>query len=85
MDGKYNLDFKITNKSPYPAFGVRCTLFDKRTGDRILPAIQSDNYLTLLPGEVRIVTFECKDSPYYDNTCVHVKVKQYGHDEILVE
>ena len=85
VDGKYNLDFKITNKSPYPAFGVRCTLFDKRTGDRILPVIQSDNYLTLLPGEVRIVTFECKDSPYYDNTCVHVKVKQYGHDEILVE
>ena len=83
--GRYFLDLKITNKGDTPAFALKCTLYDKNAGERILPAFQSADYITLMPGEIKIITFETADNPYYDNTSVFVKVKQYGHDEILVE
>ncbi|HKU90234.1 MAG TPA: glycoside hydrolase family 2 protein, partial [Steroidobacteraceae bacterium] len=37
-----------------PVLSIKLTLVDQR-GARILPAIYSDNYLTLLPGEAREV------------------------------
>lgn len=85
IDGKYYLDFKITNKSDYPAFFVGCWPFNKTTGEQIAPVFQTDNYFTLMPGEVKIITFEFNDSPYYDNTNIFVKVKQYGYPEMIVE
>lgn len=37
---------------------VKLTVVRKRSGDRILPAIYSDNYFTLLPGEQRTIQTE---------------------------
>ena len=35
---------------------IKLTLNDAATGQRILPAYYSDNYVSLLPGEERIVS-----------------------------
>jgi hypothetical protein len=43
---------RVTNKGTRAALSVKLTLVDSE-GIRVLPAIYSDNYLALLPGEVR--------------------------------
>lgn len=50
------LTVKLANTSSLPALMVKLTLKDARTGERILPAYYSDNYLSLLPGEQRTIT-----------------------------
>lgn len=39
------------------SFFNRIKLFDKQTGERILPVHYSDNYITLMPGDQQTVTF----------------------------
>ncbi|HWO66593.1 MAG TPA: discoidin domain-containing protein, partial [Umezawaea sp.] len=46
----------VRNEGQVVASMLRLSLRDKRTGDRVLPALYSDNYLWLLPGESRAVT-----------------------------
>ena len=46
----------IKNPGPTPALLVELTLKDASTGDRILPAYYSQNYVSLLPGEEQTVT-----------------------------
>ena len=46
----------IKNPGPTPALLVKLTLKDASTGDRILPAYYSQNYVSLLPGEEQTVT-----------------------------
>jgi hypothetical protein len=45
---------RIANRGKAPALSTKLTLVDAR-GTRILPAIYSDNYIDLLPGETRDV------------------------------
>jgi hypothetical protein len=49
---------KINNPGPIPALMVKLTLKDASTGQRILPAYYSENYVSLLPGEERNITIE---------------------------
>ena len=46
----------IKNSGPTPALLVKLILKDASTGDRILPAYYSQNYVSLLPGEEQTVT-----------------------------
>ncbi len=46
----------VANKGTGVALMVHLTLRNQTTGARILPAFYSDNYISLLPGETRIVT-----------------------------
>jgi Exo-beta-D-glucosaminidase Ig-fold domain/Glycosyl hydrolases family 2/Concanavalin A-like lectin/glucanases superfamily/Glycosyl hydrolases family 2, sugar binding domain/Glycosyl hydrolases family 2, TIM barrel domain len=46
----------LTNSSTVPAVLVKLTLENAATGQRILPAYYSDNYVSLLPGEQRTIT-----------------------------
>lgn len=48
----------LRNASSTPALLVKLTLKDAATGDRILPAYYSENYVSLLPGEQRTFTVE---------------------------
>ncbi len=48
----------LRNASTTPALLVKLTLKDAATGDRILPAYYSENYVSLLPGEERTLTVE---------------------------
>ena len=45
----------ITNPGPAVAFAVRVQALRASDGHRILPALQDDNYFTLLPGESKII------------------------------
>jgi Glycosyl hydrolase 2 galactose-binding domain-like/Exo-beta-D-glucosaminidase Ig-fold domain/Glycosyl hydrolases family 2/NedA-like, galactose-binding domain len=48
---RWELTTELHNPSPQPALMVRIKAVRQRTGDRILPAIYSDNYVALMPGE----------------------------------
>ena len=48
----------LKNATSTPAVFVRLKAIRESSGDRILPAIYSDNYLTLLPGETQVITTE---------------------------
>jgi hypothetical protein len=45
----------VTNGGATPALMIKLTLKEASTGERILPANYSENYLSLLPGETRTV------------------------------
>ncbi len=47
---------RIKNSGAVPALMVKLTLKDTTLGERILPAYYSENYVSLLPGEERMVT-----------------------------
>jgi hypothetical protein len=49
---------RIRNSGSAPALMVKLILKDAVTGERILPAYYSENYVSLLPGEERVVTVE---------------------------
>ena len=46
---------RIKNTGSAAALMIKLTLTDAATGQRILPAYYSDNYVSLLPGEQRVV------------------------------
>ncbi len=56
------LSTTLTNSSATPALMVRLKAVREKTGDRILPAIYSDGYVSLMPGEQRVVTTELSDA-----------------------
>ena len=41
---------------------VRLKAVREKSGDRILPAIYSDGYVPLMPGEKRVITTELRDA-----------------------
>jgi hypothetical protein len=49
---------KIKNSGATPALMIKLTLQDAGTGERILPAYYSENYISLLSGEERTVTID---------------------------
>jgi hypothetical protein len=57
-DGERKAAVRIKNSGAAPALLVKLTLEDASTGDRILPAYYSENYVSLLPGEERTVSIE---------------------------
>jgi hypothetical protein len=52
------LTTKLHNTSTWPSLAVRLKVIRETTGDRILPAIYEDNYIALMPGEIRSITIE---------------------------
>ncbi|HUX83669.1 MAG TPA: discoidin domain-containing protein [Chitinophagaceae bacterium] len=52
----------LVNASPHPAFIVRLKVVGARSGNRILPVIFSDNFITLMPGEHRTIHMELQDA-----------------------
>lgn len=69
----------LENRSETVAFANRIRLVDPVSGDRILPAMMSDNYITLMPGEVREITAAVPVGQAADG--VDVMVKQFLHPE----
>jgi hypothetical protein len=59
---RWQLTAKIENTGPSPALMVRVKAVRDKTGDRILPAIYSDNYIALMPGESRTLLIELDES-----------------------
>jgi hypothetical protein len=55
-NGEHAVTAKISNTGSAAALLVKLTLEDAATGQRILPAYYSENYVSLLPGEERTIT-----------------------------
>jgi len=54
-----SIEVLLTNAGTFPvAFFNRIALINKNTGERILPAFYSDNYLSVMPGETKKVMIE---------------------------
>ncbi len=54
----WKLTTDLTNNSNAPALMVKLKAVREKSGDRILPAIYSDNYIALMPGERRTIQTE---------------------------
>ena len=53
------MEVSVTNpKGGAVAFFNRVSLVDSKTGERVLPAFYSDNYISVVPGESKTVTVE---------------------------
>ncbi len=56
------LNTALRNSSSTPILMVRVKAVREKSGDRILPAIYSDNYVALMPGERRVIQTELEDA-----------------------
>ncbi|MBN2013149.1 hypothetical protein JW960_27710 [candidate division KSB1 bacterium] len=59
---RWRLSTKLENQSSYPALMIRLKVVREKSGDRILPVLYSDNYVSLMPGEEKIVTMEVQQA-----------------------
>lgn len=69
----------LRNPSQTVSFANRLRLVNKETGERVLPILMNDNYITLMPGEEREITVEA--SPELLKGGADVLVKEYGKAE----
>lgn len=53
---------ELRNDSNAPALMIRVKAVREKTGDRILPVIYSDNYVSLMPGERRTIAIELRQA-----------------------
>ena len=51
----------LNNTSKTPALMVRLMVTGKNSNERILPVFYSDNYISLMPGEKKVITMKLKD------------------------
>ncbi len=58
--GTWSLTTRLANSSKHPALMVRLKVVGTKSGERILPAIYSDNYISLMPGEERTIVTEVR-------------------------
>lgn len=59
---KWYLTTSLNNTSGHPTIMVRLKVVREKTGDRILPVIYSDNYISLMPGEQSSIKMELEDA-----------------------
>jgi len=59
---RWVLTTELKNTSSQPALMVRIKAVREKGGDRILPAIYSENYVALMPGERRVIRTELEDA-----------------------
>ena len=60
--GRWMLTTELHNPSAHPALMVRVKAVREKSRDRILPAIYSDNYICLMPGERQTILTDLADA-----------------------
>ncbi len=60
-DGVGVFTVKLKNESDKIAFFIHASIKDTKDGSTILPVLWSDNYVSLLPGETRLLTANIKE------------------------
>jgi hypothetical protein len=63
MGDERSVAVTLRNLGAVPAVMIKLTLNNAATGERILPAYYSENYVSLLPGEERVIHVEYPSSP----------------------
>jgi hypothetical protein len=61
-DGKCLLDVTLHNPGPQVALMTHLQLRRQKSGERVLPAYYTDNYMSLVPNETKTVTVEAAQS-----------------------
>ena len=51
----------LTNATKTPALMIRLMVAGEKSGERILPALYSDNYISLMPGETKTIKMSVKN------------------------
>ena len=59
--GEWLATVQLKNNTDVPALMIRLKVYGKKTGESILPAYYSDNYISLRPGEEKTVTISFKE------------------------
>jgi hypothetical protein len=59
---QWHLTTTMINNSSQPALMVKLKVVGDKSRERILPVIYSDNYISLMPGEKRIIKMEVQDA-----------------------
>jgi len=59
---QWQLTAVLQNIAAWPALMTRVKAVREKSGDRILPAIYSDNYIALMPGESRTLTVQVNET-----------------------
>ncbi|MBA7565232.1 Exo-beta-D-glucosaminidase [subsurface metagenome] len=55
------LTTSLNNTSEHPVLMIRLKVVGKNSGERILPVFYSDNYVSLMPGEEKVITMKLKN------------------------
>lgn len=71
--------FCLENTGSEVAFAVRIRLVNPETDDTILPAVMSDGYVTLMPGEKKTIQAEADPALLKDG--VRILLKPFSHPE----
>ena len=74
------LSTELRNPSEHPALMVKVKAVREKSGDRILPAIYSDNFVALMPGESRTITTELAQADTRGET-PHIVVEGFNTAE----
>jgi len=56
------LNTTLENSTKFPALFLRLKVLREKSNDRILPVYFSDNYVSLMPGEKRVIQIELEDA-----------------------
>ncbi|MCU4177072.1 glycosyl hydrolase 2 galactose-binding domain-containing protein [Carboxylicivirga sp. N1Y90] len=78
INDKGEAEVTLTNQSDKLAFLIELAFVDKESKLTLLPAFWSDNYLSLLPGETRVVKYTPGTNTNSDE--LELKVKGYNVD-----
>ena len=57
---KWIIETELNNTSDHPVLMIRLKVSGEESGERILPALYSDNYISLMPGESKSVRMSVK-------------------------
>ena len=61
-EDRWNIITTMTNNSNQPAFMIKLKVVGEKSRERLLPVIYSDNFVTLMPGEKRVINMEVQDA-----------------------
>ncbi|BEG97800.1 glycosyl hydrolase 2 galactose-binding domain-containing protein [Bacteroides sedimenti] len=62
VNGEWIMTTILKNDSATPALMIRLKVVGKKSGERILPIFYSDNYISLMPGENKVITMRFSDA-----------------------
>ena len=60
MGDEWKIETRLHNPTEVPALMIRLKIVGEKDGERILPAIYSDNYVSLMPGESKTIAMHVK-------------------------
>ena len=73
IGNKTVIDLKLKNPTDKIAFFIEMKAKNNQNNEVILPVFWSDNYISLLPGEVRSIKLEMNNSDVKGNVSLDIK------------